>query len=91
MTTAQRVWISNDAYGRLQEELAVLRQLVATAADDGDTDENATAIQRARHKRIQQIHDLLDALLQSRGSFLDFSHQLESIRLGAAGPAMTTG
>ncbi len=59
MTTAQRVWISNDAYGRLQEELAVLRQLVATAADDGDTDENATAIQRARHKRIQQIHDLL--------------------------------
>jgi transcription elongation GreA/GreB family factor len=59
VTTAQRVWISNDAYERLQQELIVLRQLCVTAADDGDADENATAIRHARHKRIQQIHDLL--------------------------------
>ncbi|MCV7303170.1 GreA/GreB family elongation factor [Mycobacterium barrassiae] len=59
MTTAQRVWISSEAYENLQQELATLRRLCATAAADGDTGENATAIQRARQARIQQIHDLL--------------------------------
>lgn len=59
MTSAQRVWISSEAYEGLQQELATLRRLCATAAADGDIGENATAIQRARQARIQQIHDLL--------------------------------
>ncbi|BBX00319.1 transcription elongation factor GreAB [Mycolicibacterium moriokaense] len=59
MTTAQRVWISAEAYENLQQELATLRRLCVTAAADGDTSENATAIQRARQARMQQIHDLL--------------------------------
>lgn len=59
MASAQRVWISSEAYDGLQQELAALRQLCKTAAVDGDIGENATAIQRARQARIQQIHDLL--------------------------------
>ncbi|MEO3758272.1 GreA/GreB family elongation factor [Mycobacterium sp. B14F4] len=59
MTSTQRAWISPDAHARLQHELATLRQLCATASGDGIADENATAIQRARQTRIQQIHDLL--------------------------------
>lgn len=59
MTGAQRVWISTEAYDGLQQELATLRQLCKTAAADGDIGEDATAIQRARQARIQQIHDLL--------------------------------
>jgi transcription elongation GreA/GreB family factor len=59
MTSTQGIWISSQAYEGLHEELATLRQLCAAAAEDGDTGENATAIQRARQKRIQQIHDLL--------------------------------
>jgi transcription elongation GreA/GreB family factor len=59
MTSTQRVWISPEAYEGLHQELATLRQLVAAAAEEGDTGENATAIQRARQARIQQIHDLL--------------------------------
>ncbi|SRR5690349_10641487 len=58
MTTG-RVWISPQAHQRLHQELATLRELCSTAAEDGETGENATAIQRARQKRIQQIHDLL--------------------------------
>ncbi len=59
MASTQRVWISSTAYEGLHQELVTLRQLCATAAEDGDVGENATAIQRARQVRIQQIHDLL--------------------------------
>jgi transcription elongation factor GreA len=59
MTSAQRVWISPQAYERLQRELVTLRELCAAAATNGDSDENATAVQRAWQARIQQIHDLL--------------------------------
>jgi transcription elongation GreA/GreB family factor len=59
MTSTQRIWISPDAYESLDRELATLRELCETAAEEGDTGENATAIQRARQTRIQQIHDLL--------------------------------
>jgi transcription elongation factor GreA len=58
MTGTQRVWISQQAYQRLQQELATLRQLCAAGAGVGN-DENTAAIQRARRSRIQQIHDLL--------------------------------
>jgi transcription elongation factor GreA len=59
MTSTQRVWISQQAYQRLQQELATLRQLCAAGPGAGDDDENTAAIQRARRSRIQQIHDLL--------------------------------
>jgi transcription elongation factor GreA len=59
MTSTNHVWISPQAHERLHQELATLRDLCSTAAADGEADENATAIQRARQKRIQQIHDLL--------------------------------
>ncbi|OBI82924.1 GreA/GreB family elongation factor [Mycobacterium sp. E740] len=58
MTSAQGTWLSPAAYERLQEELATLRDLSAHAVDDG-TDENATAVKRARQARIQQIHETL--------------------------------
>lgn len=59
MTSTQRVWISPQAYERLQRELATLRELYTSAAADGESDDNATAVQRAWQARIQQIHDLL--------------------------------
>jgi len=59
MRETQRVWISTDAHESLHQELATLRKLCATTDGDGDIGENATAIQRARQRRIQQIHDLL--------------------------------
>jgi transcription elongation GreA/GreB family factor len=59
MTNAQRVWISPQAYERLQQELATLRQLSAAGVVNGDTDENAAAVQRGWQTRIQQIYDLL--------------------------------
>ncbi|WP_099041764.1 GreA/GreB family elongation factor [Mycobacterium neglectum] len=59
MTISQGIWISSEAYEGLHEELATLRRLCAAAVEDGDTGENATAIERARQSRIQQIHDLL--------------------------------
>ena len=59
MTSTQPVWISPQAYERLQGELATLRVLHTSAAADGEPDDNATAVQRAWHARIQQIHDLL--------------------------------
>ncbi len=59
MTDAQRIWISRAAYERLQQELGTLRELAASAAGDEETDENATAIKRARQARIQQIHEML--------------------------------
>lgn len=58
MTTAQRCWMTPQAYERLQSELTTLRSLLAeetTADDEG----NAVAVQRARRARIQQIHDVL--------------------------------
>ena len=59
MTSTQPVWISPQAYERLQRELATLRELYTAAAADGDTDENSTAVQQGWQARIQQIHDLL--------------------------------
>lgn len=60
MTNAQRIWLSPAAHERLQEELATLRELCANAVgDDEDSDENATAVKRARQARIQQIHEML--------------------------------
>lgn len=59
MTTTQPVWISPQAYERLQRELATLRVLHTSAAADGESDDNATAVQRAWQARIQRIHDLL--------------------------------
>lgn len=53
------MWISPQAYERLQRELATLRELRTAAAADGDTDENTDAVHRAWQARIQQIHDLL--------------------------------
>jgi len=58
MTATQRVWISKQAYKRLQEELADLKELFASEPDDAD-DPNTQAVQRARLARIQQIHELL--------------------------------
>ncbi|BBX89140.1 GreA/GreB family elongation factor [Mycolicibacterium boenickei] len=58
MTVSQRVWLSPQAYERLQTELSTLRELISTEAAS-DSDENEVAIQRARQTRIQQIHDLL--------------------------------
>lgn len=59
MTTAQRVWISPQAYERLTRELATLRQLSSAATHDSGEDENSAAVRRAWQGRIQQIHDLL--------------------------------
>jgi len=59
MTRTGRVWISAQAHQRLQRELATLRELLGTAIDNGDNDENAAAVRRARQVRIQRIHELL--------------------------------
>jgi transcription elongation GreA/GreB family factor len=59
MTRTGRVWISAQAHQRLQRELATLRELLGTAIDNGDNDENAAAVRRARQARIQRIHELL--------------------------------
>ena len=59
MTSTGRVWISAQAHQRLLRELAALRELLATAIDNGETDENAAAVRRARQARIQRIHELL--------------------------------
>ncbi|MGH3558033.1 MAG: GreA/GreB family elongation factor [Mycobacterium sp.] len=59
MINTQRVWISPQAYERLQRELATLRELCANGAANSDTDENAAAVQRVWQARIQQIHDML--------------------------------
>jgi transcription elongation GreA/GreB family factor len=59
MTSTQRVWISSHAYERLEQELTLLKQLLAEQATEGDAGENAAAVQRARQVRIQQIHDLM--------------------------------
>ena len=59
MTSTQRVWISPQAYERLQRELATLRELCTAAAARGDIDENSDALQQWWQARIQQIHDLL--------------------------------
>ena len=58
MTSTQPVWVSPQAYERLQRELATLRKYPAGAAA-GDTDENSNALQQRWQARIQQIHDLL--------------------------------
>ncbi|WP_299557550.1 GreA/GreB family elongation factor [uncultured Mycolicibacterium sp.] len=58
---SQRIWLTPDGYRRLQEELETLKQLCRSTPDDevDETDENVIAIQRARHARIQQIHEML--------------------------------
>jgi transcription elongation GreA/GreB family factor len=58
-TSAQRTWLSPQAYDRLQTELATLRELCAASAADGDGDENAAAVHRGWQTRVQSIHDLL--------------------------------
>ena len=57
MTSIQRVWISPQAYERLQQELTTLQRLSAAGVADGD--ENAAAVKRGWQTRIQQIYDLL--------------------------------
>lgn len=59
MTASQRVWLTPQAYEKLQRELTTLRELNAAGRSESDSDENATAVERARRVRIQQIHDLL--------------------------------
>jgi transcription elongation GreA/GreB family factor len=59
MTTTPRVWISTQAHERLHRELDTLRFLFSAGIDEGDSDENASAVRRAWEIRIQQIHDLL--------------------------------
>lgn len=56
-TSLQRTWISPQAYGRLQRELATLRELRETQA--AATDENGAAVARAWQTRMQRIHELL--------------------------------
>jgi transcription elongation factor GreA len=59
MIEKHTVWLSPQAHEHLQHELATLRRLTTITTGDGDTDENAAAVQAARRSRIQQIHDLL--------------------------------
>ncbi|OMC26064.1 GreA/GreB family elongation factor [Mycobacterium colombiense] len=59
MTSTQPVWISPRGYERLQRELARLRVLHTSASADGQSDDNAIAIQHAWRARIQRIHELL--------------------------------
>jgi transcription elongation GreA/GreB family factor len=58
MTTIERVWMTRQAHDRLQAELADLRAS-ANAAVTESSDENFIDAQRARHARVNQIHDLL--------------------------------
>jgi transcription elongation factor GreA len=67
MTSTQPVWISPQAYERLQQELATLRVLDTSAAADGDSDDNAAAVRRGWQARIQQIHDLLANAVVGQG------------------------
>ncbi|ORB75315.1 transcription elongation factor GreAB [Mycobacterium scrofulaceum] len=53
MTSVQPAWLSPQAYGRLQRELATLRE---SCDADADADEYCDAVRRARRLRI---HDLL--------------------------------
>ncbi|MGB3484272.1 MAG: GreA/GreB family elongation factor [Mycobacterium sp.] len=59
MTTAQRVWLTPQAYDGLQNELTTLRALLAADVEPADEDENTVAVQQARRARMQRIHDLL--------------------------------
>lgn len=59
-STQQQVWISPQAYDRLQRELATLRELRNGAAAEGDSNPNSVADQRGWQARIQQIHDVLN-------------------------------
>ncbi|GFG93270.1 GreA/GreB family elongation factor [Mycobacterium bourgelatii] len=58
MNDAQTVWLSQQAYQNLQQELATLRELNAVAPQP-DADDNSVLVRQARHARIQQIHDML--------------------------------
>ncbi|GAA4539322.1 GreA/GreB family elongation factor [Mycobacterium paraffinicum] len=59
MTSVQPAWLTPQAYVRLQQELATLRELCGGNAFGEDADESAPAVQRAWRLRIQRIHDLL--------------------------------
>ncbi|MCV7257896.1 GreA/GreB family elongation factor [Mycobacterium shimoidei] len=60
MTDVQSVWISPQAYERLQQELATLRERqISARADRFDTEEHATVDQREQQARIRQIQDIL--------------------------------
>lgn len=54
--TTQRIWLTQEGYERLQQELHTLQELVNTAIDD---DENTLDVQRARLERIHEIHEIL--------------------------------
>lgn len=58
-TSAQPLWISPHGYERLRRELARLRMLHSSATADGQSDDNAIAVQHAWQPWMQQIHDLL--------------------------------
>lgn len=61
MSGTQRVWMSQQAYDRLQSKLTSLRELCAHQAggeSDGDS-EDAGEMQRAWQVRMQRIRDLL--------------------------------
>ncbi len=59
MTSTQRVWISPQAYERLQQELTTLQRLSAAGMAGAEGDDNAAAVRRGWQTRIQQIYDLL--------------------------------
>src|SRR5690606_27226663 len=54
--TTQRIWLTQEGYERLQQELHTLQELVNTAIDD---DESTLDVQRARLERIHEIHEIL--------------------------------
>ncbi len=59
MTETQQVWLTQDAYDRLTDELAeLLRQRSGHAALDAD-DEQHLADQRERNQRIRKLQELL--------------------------------
>ncbi|OBI28121.1 GreA/GreB family elongation factor [Mycobacterium sp. E2238] len=59
MTSVQPAWLTPEAYVRLQQELATLRESFDGNAFGDAADESAAAVQRARRLRIRRIHDLL--------------------------------
>ncbi|OBG74704.1 transcription elongation factor GreAB [Mycobacterium sp. E3298] len=59
MTSVQPTWLTQQAYVRLRQELATLRELCDGNAVGDDADGNAVAVRRAWWLRMQRIQDLL--------------------------------
>ena len=61
MTNTERLWMTNQAYARLQGELAALqlRPSIEVPDDFMDHDDNRVARYAARKARIRRIQDLL--------------------------------